>query len=195
MKLIVEAVAATLIKSVILNGKVAFRMVRPDSNADDKIIVPETQEDNSHVVQNEVIEGRNCCTETGVIEDSQTPPYNQQISIEIIENFHSSLEAVEKRFMKIEVHMIGLSNPISATKPNPTQENFYTNLLKNRISELEKQLTDKNTIIDFLSAQIISKPPDIQKNMNKRSDYGQVDNKSDYDVLPVKNPAMIKQKM
>ena len=65
--------------------------------------------------------------------------------------------------MKIEVQMIGLSNPISATKPNTTQENFYTNLLKNRISELEKQLTDKNTIIDFLSSQIISKPPDIQK--------------------------------
>ena len=35
-----------------------------------------------------------------------------------------------------------------------------TGLLKNRISELEKQLADKNAIIEFLSAQIISKPPD-----------------------------------
>ena len=92
-------------------------------------IVPETQEDNSHVVQNDVIED-NCCTETGVIEDSQTSPDDQPISniLAIIENFRSSLEAVEKRFMKIKDHMIGLSNPISATNPNTTQHNFYTNL-------------------------------------------------------------------
>ena len=86
--------------------------------------------------------------------------------------------------MKIEDHMTGLSNPISATNPNTTQDNFYTNLLKNRISELEKQIADKNVIIDFLSAQIISKSPDLQK--NNRSDNGQVNNKSDYDGLPLK---------
>ena len=51
--------------------------------------------------------------------------------------------------------MIGLSQPISTTNPNTTQHSFYTNLLKNRISELEKRLADKNAIIDFLSAQII----------------------------------------
>ena len=73
------------------------------------------------------------------------------------------LEAVEKQFMKIEDDIIGLSNPISTTNPDTTQNNFYTNLLKNRISEWEKQLEDKNAIIDFLSAQIISKPPDLQK--------------------------------
>ena len=49
---------------------------------------------------------------------------------------------------------------------------------------MEKQLADKNTIIDYLLAQIISKPPDLQK--NKRSDNGQVNNKSDCDVLPLK---------
>ena len=58
--------------------------------------------------------------------------------------------------------MIGLSNPIYTT-----QDNFYTNLLKYRISELEKQLTDKNAIFDFLSVQMISKPPDTQENINK----------------------------
>ena len=44
-----------------------------DSNADDTIVAPETQKVNSHSVQNDVIEDRNCCTETSVIEDSQTP--------------------------------------------------------------------------------------------------------------------------
>ena len=37
---------------------------------------------------------------------------------------------------------------------------ILTGLLKNRISKLEKQLADKNAIIEFLSAQIISKPSD-----------------------------------
>ena len=81
--------------------------------------------------------------------------------------------------MKNKDHMIGLSNPISATDPNTTQDNFFINLMKNRISEEEKQFPDKNTIIDFLSAQIISKPPDLQK--NKRSN-----SKSDYDALSLK---------
>ena len=98
MKLIDAAIVANIVESVIFNGKVAFRIIRSDSNADDTIIVPETQEDNSHVVQNDVIEDRNCCTETGVIEDSQTPPDDQQIIkiLTIIENFRSSLETVEK---------------------------------------------------------------------------------------------------
>ena len=86
--------------------------------------------------------------------------------------------------MKIEDHTIGLSNQISATNPNTIQGNFYTKLLKNRISELEKHLADKNAIIHFLLAQIIFKPPDLQKNI--RIDNGQANNKSDYDGLPLK---------
>ena len=122
MKLINEAIVANIIKSVIFNGKVAFRIIGADPNADDTIIVPETQKDNSHVVQSNVIEDRNCCKETGVIEDSQTPPDDQQISniLTIIENFRPSLEAAEERFIKTEDHMIELSNPISATNPNTT---------------------------------------------------------------------------
>ena len=77
IKLIDEAIVVNILKSVIFNGKVAFRIIRADSNADDTIIVPETQEDNSHIVQNDVIENRNCCTETGVIKDSQTNKINK----------------------------------------------------------------------------------------------------------------------
>ena len=66
--------------------------------------------------------------------------------------------------MKIEDHFIGLGIPTLAINPNSgntIQDNFYTNSLRNRISKLEKQLADKNAIIDFLSAQIISKPQGI----------------------------------
>ena len=104
-KLIDEPIVANITKSVIFSSKVAFRIIRANSNADDTIIVPETQEDNSYVVQNDILEDKNCCRETGVIEDSQNPPDDQQISNTIIESFRSKLEAVEKRFMKVEDHI------------------------------------------------------------------------------------------
>ena len=104
-KLIDEAIVANITKSVIFSGKVAFRIIRANSNADDTMILSETQESNSYVVQNDIIEDRNCCRETGVIEESQNPPDDQQISNTIIENFRSMLEAAEKRFMKIEDHI------------------------------------------------------------------------------------------
>ena len=109
-----------------LSGQIQIQMIR--------LGVPETQEDVSHVVQNDVIEDRNCCAGTGVIKDSHTFPDDQQIN--------KILTIIEKRFMKIEDHMIGFSNPIPATNPNTMQDNFYTNLLKNWISELEKQIAD-----------------------------------------------------
>ena len=97
-KLSDQAIIANITKSVIFSSKVAFRIIRANSNA-------ETQEGNSYLVQNDIIEDRNCCRETGVIEDSQNPPDDQQISNTIIENFRSMLEAAEKRFMKIEDHI------------------------------------------------------------------------------------------
>ena len=104
-KLIDEPIVANITKSVIFSSKVAFRIIRANSNADDTITVPETHEGNSYVVQNDILEDKNCCRETGVIEDSQNPPDDQQISNTIIENFRSKLEAVEKRFMKVEDHI------------------------------------------------------------------------------------------
>ena len=59
MKLIEETIA-NIKKSAIFNGQVTFRIIKGDSNADDTIIVPETQGDNFHIVRNDVIEDRNC---------------------------------------------------------------------------------------------------------------------------------------
>ena len=52
MKLIDEALAANIIKSVIFDGKAAYRIVRGDSVGDDTVLVPETLEtdgNNEHV--------------------------------------------------------------------------------------------------------------------------------------------------
>ena len=50
---------------------------------------------------------------------------------------------------------------------------------------MEKRPREKKAMIDFLSTQIISKPPDLQK--NKKSDNGEVNSKSNYDGFQLKN--------
>ena len=158
MKSIDEAIVANIKKFVIFNGKVAFR-ISADSNVDDTVVVPETQEGHSHVVQNDFIEDRDCCTET-VIENIQTPPDDQQINnlLNIIENFRSSLEGVKKT----EDHMIRLINPNIRKQCRHNTRQLLHKFIKNRNSELEKQPGEKNTIIDFLWSKSISKPSGLQ---------------------------------
>ena len=43
-KLIEEAICANVIKSVIFNGKVSYRIVRTNSVTDDTVLAPDTQE-------------------------------------------------------------------------------------------------------------------------------------------------------
>ena len=55
---------------------------------------------------------------------------------------HLFFESIEKRIMKIEDHLIGLNCTKPTTRAeNISNNNFYTDILKNRISELEKQLS------------------------------------------------------
>ena len=68
--------------------------------------------------------------------------------------------------MKIENHLTGISSSKSTTESGNVNNNFYTDMLKNRISELEKQLSEKNTVIDFLTSQLITKPLDTSTNKN-----------------------------
>ena len=45
-----------------------------------------------------------------------------------------------------------------------TSESFlYVDILKNRILEFEKQLSEKNTILDFLTTQLVANYQDISK--------------------------------
>ena len=153
--LLEEAIVANIIKSVIFNGKVAYRIVRTDPVADDTIFIPETQEVDCHEENNATV----------TIEDIQISSKHQRrsnVSISaILEKFCSSLEAINKQ------------RPF----------NFYTELLKNLISELEKQLREKNLIIELISAQIIAKPPHTNS-INRSDNYRQPTNdtnKSNHD--------------
>ena len=77
-------------------------------------------------------------------------------------------DKVEKRLHNIENQIIGmqLSNLMrhNVIGKAVTSESFlYVDILKNRILEFEKQLSEKNTILDFLTTQLVANYQDISK--------------------------------
>ena len=95
---------------------------------------------------------------TVVTEDTQVSSEQQQRNSDydiatFTDKFCFSLDLIEKMFLKIEDHLIGLSyskSTINSNSRGTSNDNFYTGLLKNRISELEKQLANKNTIKEVI---------------------------------------------
>ena len=104
-----DAIVANAMKSVIFNGKVAYRIARTDSAADDTLFVPDTQESDCNDAENN--------KNTQIVEDTQIVSEqqgNKDVNIStIIENFRSSLEVIDNRFLKIEDHLIGLNFKIN----------------------------------------------------------------------------------
>ena len=106
IKLTDEALAANVVKFVIFNGKVSFRIVRAYPVGDDMVLVPETQEidgNNEHVSTVFLEESL-----TSHLESSTLPEHQKRgddiISTIIEDKLRSYFESIEKRFMKIENH-------------------------------------------------------------------------------------------
>ena len=101
---------------------------------------------------------------TSQLESSTLPEHQKRdddsISTITDDKLRSYFESIEKCFMKIENYLTGISSSKSTTQPGNENDNFNTNMLKNGISEMEKQLSEKNAIIDFLTSQFITKPLD-----------------------------------
>ena len=72
--------------------------------------------------------------------------------------------------MKIENYLTGISSSKSTTEPGKVNDKFNTDKLKNRISELEKQLSEKNALIDLSTSKFITKPLDTFTNKNISDD-------------------------
>ena len=74
--------------------------------------------------------------------------------------------------------------------------NTLTGKLKNRFSELTKQLSEKNAVIDFLTSHFITKPFDTSTNNisdNNNYEITNGNNKCNHHDTQWKNQSMTKQ--
>ena len=160
--LIEEAVEANIVKSIIFNGKKYYRVVKTDSFDDATSLVPDTQTGNSEDERTDddtnTIFPEESTTENNIVEKRE-----ESISVLIENKFSSLIQSIEKRFHNIEDKITGFQNmnlPRNSVNPTTSENNLYVELLKNRISDLEKQLTEKNAIINFLTTQPVTKSQD-----------------------------------
>ena len=158
--LIVDAVKANAIKSVIFNVKTSYRIVKTDNDSDATVLFPDIQEETPEyiTIKNTIIfdetEGSTSTrdTATNAISNKQEV---DDVSTLIGRNFNDLSDKVEKRLHNIEDQINGMKNSNllgnNFSGKAVTPESFlYVDILKNRILELEKQLSEKNTI-DFFN--------------------------------------------
>ena len=179
-------------KSIIFNGKKSYRVVKTDSFDDATILVPDTQTGNSEDERTDddtnTIFPEECATENNIVEKRE-----ESVS-ELIENkFSSLIQSIEKRFHDIEDKIIGFQNmnlPRNSVNPTTPENNLYVELLKNRISDMEKQLTEKNAIINFLTTQLVTKSQDMSVHNNVRNNKhkkcARINNSDKVDDVPQK---------
>ena len=169
--LIVDAVKENAIKSVIFNGKTSNRIVKTDNVSDATVLFPDTQDETPEDITTEdtiVLDETEASSSTRDTA-TDTIPNEQEVddvSTLIEKKFNDLSDKVEKKLHNIEDQIIGMQlsnlseNNLSGKAV--TSENFlYLNILKNRILELEKQPSEKNTITDFLTTQLVVSSQDI----------------------------------
>ena len=162
--LIDEAVQANIVKSIMFNGKISYRIVKTDSVDDATISVSNTQVDNS--------EDKRTDANTISLEENTTNILEKRdgnVSVLIGKRFSSLIEYIEKRFHILEDQVIGMQNinlPRNAVNSATSENGLYADLLKNWISELKNQLTEKNAVISYLTTQPVTKSQNTSLNQN-----------------------------
>ena len=132
-----------------------------DNVSDATVLFPDTQVEAPEDITTEdtiILDGSDVITTT---RDTMTNTLSNEQEVDnvsaLIEwKFNDLNDKVEKRLHNIEdeINGIQLSNLSgnNASGKGVTSESFlYVHILKNRILELEKQLSVKNTIIDFFN--------------------------------------------
>ena len=86
----------------------------------------------------------------------------------LVRKFEIFSKSVESRLLNIEEQVIGARDSHTEEIGDDNSDNaFCFNLLKNRLSELERQIIEKDAIIDFLANQLVNKSPNGDFPINK----------------------------
>ena len=135
------------------------------------IIVPETQVTDTQLNDSdatEAIEEGNASTIEETVVGTPAHTLNDEINSALEKKFETFSESIESRLLNIEEQIIGSRDShIDETGDLNSDNAFCFNLLKNRLSELERQIIEKGAIINFLSNQFVNKNLNGDSRVNK----------------------------
>ena len=131
-------------------------------NGENTMIVPETQLNDTQLndadTTEAISEERNALTHM----------LNDEIISTLEKKFETFSESIESRLLNIEEQIIDARDRHIEKRGDDNSDNaFCLNLLKNRISELERQIIEKDAVINFLSNQLVNKNLNGDSGINK----------------------------
>ena len=158
-KVIEKAAKENLIRIVLFNGKNSYRIVE---NGENTMIVPETQLNDTQLndvdTREAISQERNALTIEETVVGTPAHMLNDEIISTLGKKFETFSESIESRLLNIEEQIIDARDRRIEKKGDDNSDNaFCLNLLKNRISELERQIIEKDAVINFLSNQLVNK--------------------------------------
>ena len=144
-ELIGRVVEDEAVKIVQFNGQDSYRIIAKD---DTRILAPDTQ--SAELESSDCISERECrqiINKTAV--EKPTP------NSEAVEKFFKDfVKSVENRLLAIEDQLMG-ANPDAKSVENSSEEkDICFKILTNRVSELERQILEKDNVINFLTKQL-----------------------------------------
>ena len=168
-KVIEKAVKENIVIIVLFNGKNSYRIAE---NGENTMTVPETQltdtqNDNADATE-AIFEDRNALTIEETVVGTPAHMLNDEIISTLEKKFETFSESIERRLLNIEEQIIGARDSrIEKIGDDNSDNAFCFNVLKNRISELERQIIEKYAVINFLSNQLVNKNLSGDSRVNK----------------------------
>ena len=146
-----KAVKENLVKIVLFNVKDSYRNVDKDDNT---ILALDTRQNEPESIET-ISESDNLNIEETLV-DTPTPISNSERILVLERRLEEFSRSIENRLLSIEDQIIGPCD--TNKKSNNMSDNvFCLDLLKNWVVDLERQTTEKDAIISFLSKQLINK--------------------------------------
>ena len=156
-----RAVEDEAVKIVQFNGKDSYRIIAKD---DTTIPAPDTQ--------SAELESSDCILETECTQIiNETTVENLTPNTEAVEKlFKDFVKSVEYRLLAIEDRLIGANLDVKSVENSSEEKDICFKTLTNRVSELERQILEKDNVINFLAKQLANNsinhqdsPPNIDK--------------------------------
>ena len=139
-----RAVEDEAVKIVQFNGKDSYRVIAKD---DTTILAPDSQ--STELKSSDFIletECRQLINETAV----ENPTSNTEAVEKLFRDF---VQSVENRLLAVADRLNGANLDVKSVENNSEEKDICFKILTNRVSELERQILEKDNVINFLTKQ------------------------------------------